>query len=1429
MTSESLSSSSTIDTGRRQHITRLPSSAFLTSALKDKLSNQVRIVTFHIKESHPKWFVNNWEEVTHKYPASSAVVWDLYQESDNERVFYLIARTVPEDDEKPPEVRRQASGMLNQRSTLESTISDWIAKVQPALERPCRSAHLSTVLQSKGQLASPNFTICFESIRVRVGLEMSFSEFLIETLSEEVTQEETSRPPLRPAIKAECNIDIEYAAFQDITDTAQFDIIYYFKSTADVLTVRESSAWVHWRRRIGAFITGAPRVFNLTKYLHGDEVITETDTGEVTVTETPPIETLPTETPVAAHHTVDYISDTSLAVADLAVTTDEHLAPHRDYLRGRYERYMKRVAVVRDDSDPSSRPSYTQISSAHKEFGLHRVTSPVPGYRYREMIGGSPESVYLYGDFNQWNKTSHPMSKSSEDVWEIFVPDASGLKIEQRQKYKFLVVREDGSQFDRISPWARLAWEAQDTHLMDAIVFESRYNFRNSRPPIVMNSHPKIYEAHVGLASAEEKVGTYIELRLHLLPWLKALGYDTLLLVGILEHANYPSGGWHVTSYYAPSSRFGTPDEFKELIDEAHGQSIKVLLSVVYSHAGPNKLDGLGNIDETDTGLFFRSGLSGDQRRWDARVFNYKSEATMKFLYSNMRFWLEEYMLDGFRFEGLESILYKDHGINNGFDRYDYTTFFNTNSDTDGAAFLMVANDLIHTILPQAVTIGNCSFGTPTLATPISKGGLGFDYTQSNHLQAEMTDVIERVNRYEGFSLKALRFSLDRMSAEKRVGLMQSVETMTISKRPMKVAFMAWETLHTIAVGGIAPHVTELAAALRRVGHELHVYTRATGVGDTVSNHYGVYYHEIAFRLDRDFIQECQNMCDAFVRAIQADEVATNRPYTLIHGHDWLVGRGVIAFKGLGRTVVFTMHSTEAGRCGNQVFGGQSQRIRDIEASACSAADRVICVSGVLADEVKRFYGIHPQKIRVVYNGCNVHNFDGFEDAAPIKQRYGINPLEPTILFVGRFVVQKGVDLLVEAIPSILKFRGDVKFVIVGDGHMRDAVEARSRALGVHHAVRFLGAKGGAELKSLFKMCDAVAVPSRNEPFGIVVLEAWSAYKPVIATTCGGPRDFVSPNRDGVLVDPNPGSIAWGVCETLKNFEHTRWMGVQGRLKAENLFTWDQIGTQTRDIYYELMNLGDTTYGTSCTGNCTLAQRIMGSALYSHMTIFDEDATIMNGLAFLRLLQLATFIMGSEATLNAMGNEFAHPDWIDYPRPGNNFSQNKARIQWDLSLKKNLKYKHMLLFSKVLMAIDSDVFITAGNDLYITRCSEEDKVLVVERSGCLVVFNFHCHNDYTDYGVGHSIQNQAGLKLVLSTDEFRFGGRGRVEADLGSAHIDGPPLDERETSIIIRSLPNRCAMIYATSDWKTSMHETPDDLIDRIELVLPIASTPAAM
>jgi glycosyltransferase involved in cell wall biosynthesis len=207
-----------------------------------------------------------------------------------------------------------------------------------------------------------------------------------------------------------------------------------------------------------------------------------------------------------------------------------------------------------------------------------------------------------------------------------------------------------------------------------------------------------------------------------------------------------------------------------------------------------------------------------------------------------------------------------------------------------------------------------------------------------------------------------------------------------------------------------------------------------------------------------------------------------------------------------------------------------------------------------------------------VHNGINVHRFDGYIDPAICRARYGIGPLDPMALFAGRLSIQKGPDLLLEAIPGALNSRHDAKFVFVGDGHMRGDLERRAHELGVAHAVRFLGAMGAdGDLVNLFKATDVVVVPSRNEPFGIVILEGWAAGKPVIATHNGGPREFVTHGQEGYLVYDNPGSICWGLNEIFCNFEQARWMGERGRVKAAYTFSWDRIAEHTENVYRELL------------------------------------------------------------------------------------------------------------------------------------------------------------------------------------------------------------------------------------------------------------------
>ncbi len=378
---------------------------------------------------------------------------------------------------------------------------------------------------------------------------------------------------------------------------------------------------------------------------------------------------------------------------------------------------------------------------------------------------------------------------------------------------------------------------------------------------------------------------------------------------------------------------------------------------------------------------------------------------------------------------------------------------------------------------------------------------------------------------------------------------------------------LSWESLHSICVGGVGVHVTELAAALERKGHEVHVFTRM-GPGQP---HYaridGVHHHRCPFDLNPNFLDEVNNMCRSFVHHLFQTENYLG-PFDVIHAHDWLAGNAMIWIKqGRGRKSILTIHSTEYGRCGNHFCAGQSARIRDQERSSTYWADRVIAVSNHLRDEITWMYEVPYWKAWTIYNGVNPKNYDGMINVGEVKGRYHIGPMDPMVLFSGRLVYQKGADLLVEAIPAILKFYPNAKFVFAGDGEMRGQVEHRARQLGIAHATRFLGFQGNGTLTSLYKACDVVCVPSRNEPFGIVLLEAWSCGKPVVSTINGGPAEFVWHEVNGLKVHANPDSIAWGLGTLFTNFEWARWMGGNGRIAVETAFSWETIADQVLAAY----------------------------------------------------------------------------------------------------------------------------------------------------------------------------------------------------------------------------------------------------------------------
>lgn len=332
---------------------------------------------------------------------------------------------------------------------------------------------------------------------------------------------------------------------------------------------------------------------------------------------------------------------------------------------------------------------------------------------------------------DNWDFNSHEMKKNEFGVFEITVPAVNGEPaIPHDSKVKIsLVIPNDQTRADRVPAWiTRVTQDLSFSPAYDARFWNppksQRYVFRNQRLPKPKSA--RIYEAHVGISSPEAKVATYKEFTKNILPRIKKLGYNVIQLMAIMEHAYYASFGYQINNFFAASSRYGLPDDLKELIDTAHGMGITVLLDVVHSHASKNVIDGINHFDGSDH-QYFHEGGKGRHDLWDSRLFNYGHHEVLRFLLSNLRFWMEEYQFDGFRFDGVTSMLYLHHGIGAGFSG-GYHEYFGPEVDDEGVVYLMIANEMLHDLYPDVITIAEDVSGMPTLCIPLSLGGVGFDY-----------------------------------------------------------------------------------------------------------------------------------------------------------------------------------------------------------------------------------------------------------------------------------------------------------------------------------------------------------------------------------------------------------------------------------------------------------------------------------------------------------------------------------------------------------------------------------------------------------------------------------------------------------------------------------------------------------------------------
>ena len=391
--------------------------------------------------------------------------------------------------------------------------------------------------------------------------------------------------------------------------------------------------------------------------------------------------------------------------------TDPWLAPYRGAVDRRHEK------ILSDKAKLCCTRTLNESVNNHLYYPLH-----VEGDSWviREWAPNATR-IYLIGEFNNWKRTdAYAFRPVGEGNWECRLPR---MFLRHAELYK-LWVEWPGGGGERLPAYVTRVVQDPETKIFSAQVWDpAPYMWQHPRPPRRRN--PLIYECHIGMSSEEEKVAGFDEFRRNVLPRVKALGYNVLQIMALQEHPYYGSFGYQVSNFFALSSRFGTPEEFKALVDEAHSKGISVIMDIVHSHAVENVAEGLGCIDGRDDTYFYK-GPQGHHPAWGSRCFDYGKDEVKYFLLSNCKYWMEEYHLDGFRFDGVTSMIYWDHGLGKTFG--DYSLYFDGGVDENAVSYLALANMLVHEINPDAITIAEDVSGMAGLAAPFEAGGVGFDF-----------------------------------------------------------------------------------------------------------------------------------------------------------------------------------------------------------------------------------------------------------------------------------------------------------------------------------------------------------------------------------------------------------------------------------------------------------------------------------------------------------------------------------------------------------------------------------------------------------------------------------------------------------------------------------------------------------------------------
>lgn len=404
------------------------------------------------------------------------------------------------------------------------------------------------------------------------------------------------------------------------------------------------------------------------------------------------------------------------------IKNDPYLKNYENAIRGRHEHALWKLSALTNNG----KQTLTDFANGHKYYGLHKLSR---GWVFREWAPNATK-LYLVGDFNNWQETERYEAKRLDAYgnWELKLSEKA---IKHGDLYKMHVYWNGGCG-ERIPAWCQRVVQDNNTKIFSAQVWNPEEPYKWKKKKFKPNTSPLlIYECHIGMSQDAEKVGTYNEFRVNVLPRIIKDGYNCIQIMAIQEHPYYGSFGYHVSSFFAASSRFGTPEELKMLIDTAHQNGIAVIMDIVHSHAVKNECEGLGNL-AGDPNQYFYPGDRHEHPAWDSLCFDYGKDEVIHFLLSNCKYWLEEFHFDGFRFDGVTSMLYYSHGLGEAF--CGYGDYFNGHEDDNAICYLTLANILIHQVNPNAITIAEEVSGMPGLAAKFTDGGYGFDYRMAMNI-----------------------------------------------------------------------------------------------------------------------------------------------------------------------------------------------------------------------------------------------------------------------------------------------------------------------------------------------------------------------------------------------------------------------------------------------------------------------------------------------------------------------------------------------------------------------------------------------------------------------------------------------------------------------------------------------------------------------